>query len=109
MGELQPGRKEKLRGGGEAKGPTREESGMVPAICLALLGLAWLPADGELVRGAHKQRQSSPTHPQGHCLFMCRKKGGTHSVAGKRKGDRERGEKRELERGRIRDSESEKC
>lgn len=41
-------------------GPTREESGMMPAICLALLGLAWLPADGELVRGAHKQRQSSP-------------------------------------------------
>ena len=71
-------------------GPTREESGMVPAICLALLGLAWLPADGELVRGAHKQRQSSPTHPQGHCLFMCRKKGGTHSTAEKRKGDRER-------------------
>lgn len=90
MGELQPGRKEKLRGGGEDMGPTREESGMVPAICLALLGLAWLPADGELVRGAHKQRQSSPTHPQGHCLFMCRKKGGTYSVAEKRKGERER-------------------
>lgn len=47
---------------------------MVPAICLALLGLAGLPADGELVRGARKQRQSSPTRPQGHCLFMCRKK-----------------------------------
>lgn len=69
-------------------GATREESGRVPAICLALLGLAWLPADGELVRGAHKQRQSSPTHPQGHCLFMCRKKGGTYSVAKKGKGDR---------------------
>lgn len=69
---------------------------MVPAICLALLGLAGLPADGELVRGAHKQRQSSPTHPQGHCLFMCRKKGGTYSVAEKRKGDRG---KRERERG----------
>lgn len=78
-------------------GPTREESGILPAICLALLGLAWLPADGELVRGAHKQRQSSPTHPQGHCLFMCRKKGGTYSVTEKRKGDRER------ERGGIRE------
>lgn len=69
-------------------GPTREESGMVPAICLALLGLAGLPADGELVRGAHKQRQSSPTRPQGHCLFMCRKKGGTYSAAEKWKGER---------------------
>lgn len=68
---------------------------MVPAICLALLGLAGLPADGELVRGARKQRQSSPTRPQGHCLFMCRKKGGTYSVAEKKKGDgeKERGEK----------------
>lgn len=86
-----------MRGGGEETGPTREESGMVPAICLALLGSAGLPADGELVRGAHKQRQSSPTHPQGHGLFICRKKKEeTYSLAEKRKGDgeRERGGKR---------------
>lgn len=73
---------------------------MVPAICLALLGLAGLPADGELVRGARKQRQSSPTRPQGHCLF---KKGGTYSVAEKKKGDgeKERGEK---EKGQAKDA-----
>lgn len=81
-------------------GPTREESGMVPAICLALLGLAGLPADGELVRGAHKQRQSSPTRPQGHCLFMCSKKGGTYSVAEKSKGE-ERGEEQETRRVKM--------
>lgn len=79
-------------------GPTREESGMVPAICL--LGLAGLPADGELVRGAHKQRQSSPTRPQGHCLFMCSKKGGTYSVAEKSKGE-ERGEEQETRRVKM--------
>lgn len=81
-------------------GPTREESGMVPAICLALLGLAGLPADGELVRGAHKQRRSSSNRPQGHCLFMCRKKGGTHSVAEGSKGYRDR--EREVGERRIR-------
>lgn len=59
---------------GEDMGPAKEGSGMVPAICLALLGLVLLLADRELVRGAHKQRQSSPACPQGHCLFMCRKK-----------------------------------
>lgn len=59
----------------------------MPTICRALLGLAWLPADGELVRGAHKQKQSPPTHPQGCCLFMCRKNGGTNSVAEKKMGD----------------------
>lgn len=63
-----------MQGGGEDTGPSREESGTVPAICLALLGLAGLPADGELVRGAHKQRQCSPAHPQGHCLFVWWKK-----------------------------------
>lgn len=89
---------EKSRGGDDDTGPSREESGMVPAICRALLGLAWLPADGELVRGAHKQKQSSPTRPQGRCLFMCRKKGGTNSVAEKEMGDT--GGERECEGGK---------
>lgn len=65
---------------GEDMGPAKERSGMVPAICPALLGLVLLLADRELVRGAHKQRQSSPACPQGHCPFMRRKKGRTYSV-----------------------------
>lgn len=80
--------------GDEGMGVTREEagkSGRVPAICLALLGLAWRPADGELVRGAHKQRQSSPARPQGHCLFMCLKKVERIHCAEERKRDRGRG------------------
>lgn len=65
-------------------GPTGEASGMVPARCLALVGLVLLPADGELVRGTHIQRQSSPTKPQGRCLFMSYRKGGTYSAAEKK-------------------------
>lgn len=99
-----------MRGEGEDMGPTRGVPGMVPAICLALLGLAWLPTDGELVRGAHKQRQSSTTHPQGHCLFMYRKKVGTYSVAEKRKDNREReGGKKRLREGKNKRQGEQKC
>lgn len=90
-----------MRGRDDDTGPSREESETVPTICHALLGLAWLPADGELVRGAHKQKQTSPTHPQGRCLFMCRKNGGTNSVAEKKMGDT--GGERGWGVGRIRD------
>lgn len=67
-------------------GPTGKASGMVPVRCLVLVGLVLLPADGELVRGAHIERQSSPTSPQGRCLFMrsCRR-GGTCAAAAKGK------------------------
>lgn len=89
-------------------GPTREGSGMVPAIYLALLGLVLLPADRELVRGAHKQRQSSPTYPQGHCLFMCLRKKVEH-IQWLRKGRViERETKRMREENNMRQRE-EKC
>lgn len=65
-------------------GPTGEASGMVPARCLALVGLVLLPADGELVRGANIQRQSSPTSPRKRCLFMSCRKGGTYSASEKK-------------------------
>lgn len=84
---------------------------MVPAICLALLGLVLLPADRELVRGTHKQRQSSPTCPQGHCLFMCLRKKVEHIqwlrkgrvIEKEREGNKEneRGEEYETERGKM--------
>lgn len=83
-------KEKKLRGGGDdlsqLGGP-----GIVPAICLALLGLAWLPADGKLVREAHKQKQGSPSSPQGHCLFMRYKKGGKCSAGETGEGDGEWG------------------
>lgn len=66
-------------------GPTGEASVMVPARCLALVGLVLLPADGVLVRGADIQRQSSPTSPQGRCLFMSYRKGATYSPPEKKK------------------------
>lgn len=61
--------------------------GIVPAICLALLGLAWLPADGKLVREAYKQKHGSPFSPQGHCLFMRYKKGEKDSAGEMGEGD----------------------
>lgn len=77
-------------------GPTREGSGKVPTICLALLGLVLLPTDRELVRGAHKQRQLSNLSPRALAVYMPQKSG-TYSVAEKRKGDGEgeRGKQRE--------------
>lgn len=95
-----------MGGGGGDTGPTTEGFGIVPAICLAPVGLALLPADRKLVRGACKQRQSSPTCPQGQCLRV-EKKGGTNPRNCDRKKGKEgnkenkRGEKCKTARWKI--------
>lgn len=83
---------------------------MVPAICLALLGLAWLPADGELEVHTNKDRALQLIPKGTVCLFAAKK---VERIQWLRKGrvkekDREGG-KRELQRGRIRDRESGIC
>lgn len=46
---------------------------MVPAICLALLGLAGLPADGELEVHANKDRALQPVPKGTVCLCAAKK------------------------------------
>lgn len=63
-------------GGGDGDtGPTTEGFGIVPAICLAPVGLALLPADRKLVRGACKQRQSSQQPVPKGTVFVLKKRG----------------------------------